>query len=309
MDMSETGLERGSDALVSANAAAQLDAGVTVVRDTGSVPGAELPTSVGGLRIIRSGGMLAPAGRYHDSLTTPAEADEVVGIVARAVADGAQWVKIIADFPGPDWNWFAAPPTYPIEVVREIVAVAHDAGARVAAHVSSAYVAELVRAGIDSIEHGPLVTVDLVDEMAERGTAWTPTVSTVFAKHLDPLAQGDSPIAGFLRGVYEDMERSLARAVELGVPIMAGTDERDHGSIWFELEQLKRFGLSGADALAAASIWPRRYLGLTLPEEGAPADLVLFDGDPREADGPMPRPVAVVADGELVREPAHAAVR
>ena len=300
MDMSGTGHATGSDELVRANADAHLAAGVTAVRDAGTVPGASLPGRAGLLHVKSCGGMLAPRGRYHESLLQPAEADEVVGLVAAAVAGGARWVKIIADFPGPDWNWFGAEPTYPAATVREIVAVAHDAGARVAAHVSSLFVVELVRAGIDSIEHGPLMTVALVEEMAARGTAWTQTLSTVVAKHLDPLAAGDTPIARYLAGVYGEIERSLARAVELDVPIMTGGDERPHGSVALEIAELRRFGLSGADALAAASIWPRAVLGLEALAEGAVADLVVYDTDPLLDLEALERPVAVLAVGSLV---------
>jgi imidazolonepropionase-like amidohydrolase len=186
---------------------------------------------------------------------------------------------------------------YPIAEIAEAVAVAHDGGARVAAHVSSPYLAELIDVGIDSIEHGPLMTPELVDAMAERGTAWVPTLSTVFVKHLDPLTSGDTPVARYLKVVYANMEASLARAVERGVPILAGTDERPHGAIALEVEQLRRFGLSAENALAAATVWPRRYFGLPVIEEGAPADLVLFERDPRTDPTTTARTIGTVMDG------------
>lgn len=283
--------------LASTNARSQREAGVTVVRDAGVVGGVSLD-HVRELTVIGSGGMLAPPGRYHAGFATEVRADDLVEYVHVQVARGARWVKLIADFPGADGDWFNAPPTYPIETVARAVRVAHAGGARVAAHVSSGLVADLVRVGVDSIEHGPLMTPALVEEMAERGAAWTPTLSTVFAKHLDPMVRAGGPLAEYLREVYATMERSLRRAVELGVPIMAGTDEGEHGSIALELEQLRRFGLTGAEAFAAATTWPRAYLGLPALEEDAPADLVLYDADPRERQA---RPVAVVANGRLVK--------
>ena len=293
LDMSDGAVQWDDRAeLARANAAAQLAAGVTVVRDAGLIPGGRID-HIAAPDVISCGALLCTPGRYRTELATAVEPADLVQYVRDVVDGGATWVKLIADAPGPDGNWFTAPPTYPISVVAEVVRVAHAGGARVATHVSSALVTDLVLAGVDSIEHGPLVTPELVEEMSERGTAWTPTLSTVFAKHLDPLTQGDGPIAGYLREVYAVMERSLRRAVELGVPVMAGTDERAHGSVQLEVEQLRRFGLTGAEALAAATIWPRAYLGLSSLEPEAPVDLVLFDHDPRAGHA---EPVAVLLE-------------
>ncbi|MFN8224413.1 MAG: amidohydrolase family protein [Gaiellales bacterium] len=298
IDMSGGRLRWGDRSeLASRNAESQLAAGVTVIRDVGLVPDGAVD-HLSEPAVISAGGLLAPPGRYHAGLTTEVAAPDLVDHVSRDVAAGAVWVKLIADFPGSDGNWFAAPPTYPIELVSEVVKVAHDGGARVAAHVSSGIVGDLVRVGVDSIEHGPLTTPELVEEMAARGIAWVPTLSTVFAKHLDPLLAEGGPVGDFLGEVYATMEASLRRAVDLGVPLLAGTDEREHGSIMLELEQLRRFGLTGAEALAAATVWPRSYLGLGTLADDEPADLVLFDDDPRE--GPA-EPVALVVNGLLVK--------
>ena len=49
-------------------------------------------------------------------------------------------------------------PTYELELIRAMVATAHARGARVAAHVTSELVSDLIEAGIDSVEHGPSLT-------------------------------------------------------------------------------------------------------------------------------------------------------
>ena len=292
MDLHGFGLPAG-DALIAANAAAHLAVGVTAVRDAGTIPGFDLDADVGGLAVISCGPLFAPEGRAYPGICTAVAPGELAGAVAARVAGGATWVKVIADFPGPDWNWFAANPMYPVEEIAEAVAVAHAGGARVAAHVSSPFVADLIDAGVDSIEHGPLMTPALVDAMAERGTAWVPTLSTVVAKHLDPLTGPGSPIAGYLTGaVYPNLAASLARAVARGVPILTGSDERPEGSVALEMAQLRRFGLSGDQALAAATTWARDYLGLPGLEAGAVADVVVFDADPRVDPGVQPRRVA-----------------
>jgi imidazolonepropionase-like amidohydrolase len=45
-------------------------------------------------------------------------------------------------------------PTYSGEAIEAMVAAVHAAGGRVAAHVQTDLIAPLVRAGVDSIEHG-----------------------------------------------------------------------------------------------------------------------------------------------------------
>ena len=55
-------------------------------------------------------------------------------------------------------------------------------------------------------------------------------------------------------------------------------------------------GLEPKDALAAASTWPRRFLGAP-----ATADIVTYHHDPREDPGQLAHPAAVVAGGIRLR--------
>jgi len=64
-------------------------------------------------------------------------------------------------------------------------------------------------------------------------------------------------------------------AARLGVPVLAGTDIT--GSIPREVALLSQMGLEPKDALAAASVWPRRFLGAA-----ATADIVTYHHDPRD---------------------------
>jgi len=78
------------------------------------------------------------------------------------------------------------------------------------------------------------------------------------------------------------------------VPVLAGTDVT--GSIPQEVALLAQMGLEPQDALAAASTWPRRYLGAT-----ATADIVTYHHDPRQDPDQLAHPAAVVADGTRLR--------
>ena len=65
---------------------------------------------------------------------------------------------------------------------------------------------------------------------------------------------------------------------------------------------MAEMGLSNLDALAAASWRAREWLGFgaTLVE-GAPADLVVYDADPRVDLSVLARPTRVVLRGRVVR--------
>lgn len=174
------GLDRGRE-LVDAHLALQRRAGVLVVRDAGSVPDAPpLPDGV-----IGCGPFLAPPDFFLPHLyegTPPAEAVEAARERVRA---GWSWVKVIADYPA-DGNPFAAALGYPFDLLRRIADAVHDEGGRLAAHVMGPIVREVVEAGVDSIEHGNWADERTVEEMAARGTAWTPTLTTVMG-HVVPL--------------------------------------------------------------------------------------------------------------------------
>jgi imidazolonepropionase-like amidohydrolase len=280
------GLERGRE-LVDAHLALQRLAGVLVVRDAGSVPGAPpLPDGV-----IGCGPFLAPPDFFLPHLyeaTPPAEAVEAARERVRA---GWPWVKVIADYPA-DGNPFAAALGYPFDLLRRIADAVHDEGGRLAAHVMGPIVREVVEAGVDSIEHGNWADEAAVRAMAARGTAWCPTLTTVL-HHLEPIA-GQVPPA---RALLNRQREMLPLAAELGVTLLAGTDEEPHGSVAAEVAALVRYGVPAAAAIAAASTGARAFLGLPGLEDGAPADLVVFERDPREDVTVLAAPVAVLTAG------------
>ncbi len=151
-------------------AAASLDrlaqSGVAMVRDAGGLPSVvlSLRPKDGRPHLLPAGRHLAPRGRYFDAVHDPVEPSDLVSVALEEVAAGARWVKVVADFPlvsGGAISPASQPEqTFDLEVLRELLAAAHRAGARVAAHVTTPLVADLVRLGFDSIEHGPAVTTE-----------------------------------------------------------------------------------------------------------------------------------------------------
>jgi imidazolonepropionase-like amidohydrolase len=248
-------------------------------------PGPGLP------RLQAAGRFLAPAGRYFPALL-PEEvpAQRLTELALAELARGARWVKVIADFPPVADGAPSGPPdpTYSAEAVEAMTA----ADGRVAAHVTTAAVAHLVRAGVDSVEHGTALDESTLRLMAQAGTAWTPTLCAV---------PGTASEAA-LRRVAEYRERLgelLPLAHRLGVPILTGTDIA--GTLAREVALLAEHGLAPAAALAAATTTGYRFLGEPFDRPGRPATLVTYQDDPREDLAVLSSPSAVLIDGVRVR--------
>jgi imidazolonepropionase-like amidohydrolase len=74
-----------------------------------------------------------------------------------------------------------------------------------------------------------------------------------------------------------------------------------HGTVAGEVALLVEFGLGPVDALRAATTAARAFLGAPGLADGAPADLVTYDADPRDDPAVLKTPAAVVRNGVRVR--------
>jgi len=275
-------------------------AGVTLVRDTGSPGGSVLGLGLGpGMpRLQAAGRFLAPAGRYFPALLPEGVPEQRLTELALAeLARGSRWVKVIADFPPVAGGKPSGTPslTYSLAAVEAMTAAVHAAGGRVAAHVTTDAVTPLVRAGIDSVEHGTAVDESVLRLMAQAGVAWTPTLCAVLA------VPGTAPEPA-RRRVAEYRERLgelLPAARRLGVTVLAGTDTA--GTIVREITLLAEHGLAPAAALEAATTAGYRFLGEPFGQPGRPATLVTYQDDPREDLAVLSSPRAVLIDGIRVR--------
>lgn len=299
MNFNGFALPDGSPELVAANLAAQRAAGVLAVRDTGLAFGWPSREPEGGPRLQSAGRLLAAPGRGYPGICAWVEPNQLIEAALADVRRGAAWVKIMADFPGPDGNWFAAPPSYPPELLETLVRAVHAAGARVLAHSTGLAAADLVRAGVDTIEHGMQLNGELLERMAERRIGWSLTMATALL-HVGPIAEQAGPAGQYVRAELARVRELLPLAASLGVPLLAGTDELPHGALAREVAELQRFGLTPAQAIAAASTGARAFLGFPAFEPGAPADLVTFAADPRRDLAVLAHPQAIVFGGRLV---------
>lgn len=285
------------------------DLGTLLVRDAGSPQDTawiherpDLP------RLIRSGTHLAFRKRYlryfADELDDVAQLPEAV---AREARRGDGWVKIVADWIDRSMGRDAdLTPLWPPEVLVDAVAAAHENGARITAHTfAHEAVGPLLDAGVDCLEHGTGMDADHIAEAASRGVAVTTTLLQI-ANFTDIAAQAEPkyPVyAARMRAMHARRYEHVMALHEAGVPLLMGSDAGgtiEHGTLPEELAENVRAGLSPADVLGYATWRARDYLGVAGIEEGASADLVVYDADPRIDVGVYERPAAVILRGHVL---------
>jgi len=102
-------------------------------------------------------------------------------LVVQQRQEGADFVKImisgLMDF---DRYGCLSEEGLPAQEIRELIHIAHEEGFSVMAHCNGARTAEAAAAaGLDSVEHGAYLDRDALQTMAQMGTVWVPTLSTI----------------------------------------------------------------------------------------------------------------------------------
>ncbi|MDX1690996.1 MAG: amidohydrolase family protein, partial [Acidimicrobiia bacterium] len=229
------------------------------------------------------------------------DADELVAIAERQLADGADHLKLYLDGPDPDDAIWSA------DDIRRVVDAAGDRGATVTAHATQpGGTRAAVFGGVRSIEHGDRIEPDVADEMARRGT-FLVTTHSVFSSW---LTFGDTTLLD--RFVGPDARRRITERLEAaresariahraGVPIATGSDfgggSLRAGHLAWEVEALVAAGLEPGEALGAATWRGGELLGEptagVLAADG-PADGFLVHGDPLSDPSALWRVFAVL---------------
>ncbi|MEO6885583.1 MAG: amidohydrolase family protein [Jatrophihabitantaceae bacterium] len=281
------------------------DAGALLLRDVGSpVDNTSVQQRDDLPRLIRAGRHIARPQRYIRHLGVEVEPEELVAEVAIQAARGDGWVKLAADWI--DRSVGELTPVWPDDVLVAAIAKAHELGARVAAHVFGEHALPgLIAAGLDSIEHGTGLSEDLIDAAVASGVAVVPTLINIdnFPSIAAAGADKFPKYAAHMRALYASSRDRIRNAYEAGVPIYTGTDaggSLPHGLIRDEIRALIGAGIPQAAVIAQASWHGREWLGLPGLVEGAPADLVVYDTDPRTDMTAMYQPRRMVLRGNVV---------
>lgn len=282
----------------------QLRAGFTTVRDAGAWPG--FP-DVALMRAIDKGGVegprMFPAGHYisitggHCDVTGFAPgimeigpkqgiADgeaEILKAVRYQAKHGVKVIKVCAtagvfskgDLPGAQ--------QYSDAELRTIVEEASRHGLKVMAHAhGSEGILAAVKAGVASIEHGSMMTEEIVKEMRKRGTYYVPTIYLT-----DIPLPPDTPEWTVKKSEFlaPYVERSFKLALEHKINIAFGTDTGvlRHAEAGKEFYAMVRRGMTPLHALQTSTINAAKLLGVDdrgQIKTGMLADIIAVDGDP-----------------------------
>jgi imidazolonepropionase-like amidohydrolase len=299
------------------NAAANLEAGVTTVRDLGgwrSVAcevGAQVARGeLRGPTILAAGRALTITGGHGHNIGIAREvdgADALRKAVREEVRGGAAVIKLIATGGVLTPRITADFSAFELEELEAAVSATHALGRTVAAHaIGPEGIVRAVRAGVDSIEHGSLMDAAGARLMRQRGTFHVPTISALrgIVDHADEVP---AYVAEKAAAITDSAREAFRRSVRLGVRVACGTDAgtpfNPHGSAPLEIVRMVEWGMTPLQAMRAATSSAADLL--RLPDAGrvapgARADLVLYDADPLEEIDAVRKPAAVWKGGALV---------
>ena len=281
------------------------DTGVLLLRDCGSPSDTRWVQERDDLpRLVRAGRHLARTRRYIRNYAHEVEPEELAAYAAQEARGSDGWIKLVGDWISRDEGDLA--PSFPVDTFAAAIEAAHGEGAKVTAHCFGRDVLQgLLDAGIDCIEHGTGLSTDQVEQMAAAGVALVPTVQQTgkFPEFAEAGRERFPEYAATMDDLFARRREVLLSAHEAGVALYVGSDgggAARHGELMGEVEAMVDLGLPPADVVAAVSWRGRAWLGWEGVVEGAPADFVVLDADPREDLSTLRRPVCVVLRGAVV---------
>ncbi|MCD5313782.1 amidohydrolase family protein [Kineosporia babensis] len=283
-------------------ALADRDAGALLLRDAGSPADTrwidereDLPV------IVRAGRHIARTRRYLRNYAHEIEPEQLPAMMAAQARLGDGWVKIVGDWIDRSTGDLA--PCWPLEALTAGMAAAHAEGARVTAHCfGEDCLPDLLTAGIDCIEHATGLDPGTRARAAAQGVPIVPTLINIATfPQIAGQAESKFPVyAAHMRALHQRRFETVKAAYDEGVPVFCGTDaggSLPHGLVVSEIAELHAAGLPRTAALDAACWSARAWLGRPGLAEGASADLVVYDADPRADLRVLAAPRAVILRG------------
>ncbi len=291
-----------------ANGMAMLQSGFTTVRDIGNA-GNYADTDlrhaieagwVQGPTIVNAGIIIAPyGGQFHlqpekKDLATPEylfadTRDEMRKAIRQNIHFGAKVIKIVVD----DQDYI-----YSTEDIRFMIAEAHAAGVKLAAHCwTHAGAHNAAEAGADSIEHGFRMTDEDL-QLAKKNNVTL--VGTEFTEKLTGTEE---------HKIWVDR---LKRAHMIGVNMAFGTDVIDalpgetRGTLAIDyIQSWIEAGVPAADTLRAMTVNAARLLGVDKErgflKPGMAADIIATSENPVEDIRTLKRVSFVMKDGAVIK--------
>ncbi len=308
-----------------------LMAGFTTVRDLGGsgvnialrdaineglVTGPRIFTS--GKSIASTGGHADPTSGFRRSLegdAGPREGvadgvDQCIEAVRWRYKNGADLIKITGTGGVLSMAKNGQNPQFSQEEMNAIVQTASDYGFHVAVHAHGAEgMKRAVLAGVHSIEHGTLMTPEIMDLMIEKGTWYVPTITAGKFVAEKAALPGYYPevIRPKALAIGPKIQSTFASAYKRGVRIAFGTDAGvfPHGDNWKEFVYMTEAGMPAMEAIQSATMGGAMLLGLEDElgsiEPGKRADIIAVDGNPIEDITQMKNVRFVMKDGVIYK--------
>jgi imidazolonepropionase-like amidohydrolase len=299
-----------------------LDAGVTSVRDVGSCGhiAFDLKWALGeglisGPRIWAAGRLICPTGGHGSK--NPGLSLEFDGVdgaraaVREEIKAGADFIKIavLKD----EWT---------LGELGAAVDQAHRMDRRVACHVNyPPSITNALKTGVDSIEHGCLVSEEELERMAEQGTFWVVTPLIYRKQHeafKEMVANPETPAeraawaADQVRRhdwIWDNMPGAMLRGFKVGVKIVVASDQLypqvGIAALPQDMALAVEIGLPPMDVIRAATYRAAECIGcedeLGSVEAGKLADLVVVNGDPLADMAALQNVALVIKGGQVAR--------
>lgn len=277
--------------------------GITTVRDLSCPPNLMKQLRLAGQkgyvtvpRIIHAdAGICMTGGHGHQDGVE--EADSPWGVraaIRRQLRAGADWVKILTSNRGDI-------PEFTQEELDAAVDEAHRQGVKIAVHSGTQPSIQMcIDAGFDTIEHGTFLTEAQARQMAEKGIAWTPTITAytyLYEQTKQMIEAGvdmDNPIAAravhdqaFFQPAFEAYRDNFKKLYDTGVTVLAGSDMVLYKApplpIHQELGYMVDYGITPVEAVRTATYNAASVLGIEKEtgslKEGLAGDLLVVKGD------------------------------
>jgi len=296
-------------------------AGVTTMRDLGAEGAGYSDVYIKktidegiiiGPRLLVAGPAVVATGAYgpkgfHDGVKVPLGAEEasgndVIKTVRRQLGNGADFIKIYADY---RWKPGAvSQPTFTLDEIKLMVEVAESAGSYVVAHASTPEgMRRAILGGVETIEHGDGGTVEIFKLMKDNGVGFCATIAAGDAiTQYNGWEKGKEPEPARI----QQKRKSFKLALDSGVDIVFGGDVGvfTHGENYRELELMVEYGMDPVKALQSATSLNARIFhleNLGNVKKGFLADLIAVDGNPTKDIKAMQNVLFVMKDGVIYK--------
>ncbi|WP_445383183.1 amidohydrolase family protein [Robiginitalea sp. IMCC43444] len=308
-----------------------LMAGFTTVRDLGGsgvnialrkaigrglTPGPRIFTA--GKAIATTGGHADPTnGRSYDLMGDPGPKEGVVNspedgrkAVRQRYKEGADVIKITATGGVLSVAKNGQNPQFTIEEIKAITQTAKDYGMLSAAHAhGDEGMQRAIKGGINTIEHGTMMSEETMELMKQYGVYMVPTISAGKEAARNAEIPGYFPevVAKKAKEIGPLIQDTFSRAYKKGVPIAFGTDAGvfPHGENAGEFVYMVEAGMPVEAAIRAATVTNAKLLGmgdsLGQLKSGFLADIIAVEGNPLDDAGLLAKVAFVMKDGKVYK--------